>query len=96
LVVGSVTGWMSLSKASSAKKHCDGNVCTPEARDDLDTSLKLARVSDVSFGVALVGAAVGVIALISSSKSSGERAPRAQHSIEPVISPRFIGMQGSF
>jgi hypothetical protein len=96
LAVGSVSGWMSLSKASSAKEHCDGNACTPEARDDLDSSLTLATVSDVSFGVALVGVAVGVVALLSSGKSPRERAAPTARSIEPVISSRFVGMRGSF
>jgi hypothetical protein len=96
VVVGSVSGWMSISKASSAKEHCVGNACTPEARDDLDASLTLATVSDVSFGAALVGAAVGVVALMSSGKSSPERVARAPRSIRPVMSPRFIGMAGSF
>ncbi len=96
VVVGSVSGWMSISKASSAKEHCVGNACTPEARDDLDASLTLATVSDVSFGAALVGAAVGVVALVSSGKRSPERVARAPRSIQPVMSPRFIGMAGSF
>jgi hypothetical protein len=96
VVVGSVSGWMSLSKASSAKEHCDGNACTPEARDDLDASLSLATVSNVSFGVAAVGAAVGVVALLSSGSGPVERTARARRSIEPVISPRFVGVKGSF
>lgn len=62
VVVGTVTGIVSLTAASSAKNYCTANgACTPEAQPDIDRSKGFAVASDVAFGVAIAGAAVGVI-----------------------------------
>jgi hypothetical protein len=94
LVVGSVTGVLSLSKASSAEEQCDGNACKEAAGDDIDGSKSLANVSNVAFGVGAVGIGVGVFGLLS---SGGEpKTGRAKPGVEPLVGTRFVGMRGVF
>ena len=85
LVVGSVTGLMTLSKASSVKSEC-GNAsktCTsPGAISDLNSGNSLATVSTVSFAVAGAGAAVAVVSLI-----LGHRPPDAAPASAPPADP---------
>jgi hypothetical protein len=59
LAVAGVTGVMSISAASVARDHCDGNLCSPAARDDIDSSKMLANVANVSFVIGVLGAGYG-------------------------------------
>lgn len=93
LLVGGVSGVLSLGKASDAKGQCDGNRCPSSAQDDIDASKSWAAVSNVGFAVAIVGAGVGVYGLVSSKK--GAEKPVARRT-EPVVGPRFIGVAGRF
>jgi hypothetical protein len=67
VLVGTTTGILSLSRAASAKEQCDGTSCWPQAREDADSSKRLATVSNISFGVGLVGIGIGLAALLTSS-----------------------------
>jgi hypothetical protein len=93
LLVGGVSGVLSLGKASDAKGQCDANRCPSSAQDDIDASKSWATVSNVGFAVAIVGAGVGVYGLLSSKK--GAEKPVARRT-EPVVGPRFIGVAGRF
>jgi hypothetical protein len=62
VVVGSITGIVALTKASSLSNECTGVHCPRSAQGDLDTSRTMGTVSTVSFVVAGVGAAVAVVA----------------------------------
>jgi hypothetical protein len=95
--VGSVTGLMSLSKASAAEEDCQDNKCPPSAQDDIDSSKTLANISNVGFAVGLVGIGVGIYGLLSSKPASSERPPTARApKFEPVVAGRFIGLRGRF
>jgi hypothetical protein len=61
LVVGSVAGIISLSKTSSIKGSCSGNVCPVSQVSNIDSAKSAATISNVGFGFAIVGAAVGVL-----------------------------------
>ena len=73
LVLGAITGGVSISQTNTLKDSCGTNVtsCTVNA-DDYSTANTLANVSNVSFAVAGVGAVVGVIGLL---MSGGEEQP---------------------
>ena len=89
LAVGSVTGILSLSKASRAKDHCEDNACREAARDDIDGSKTLANVSNVAFAVGVVGIGVGVYGLLSSGKerkTAVEPGPESSRSWEAAFS----------
>jgi F0F1-type ATP synthase membrane subunit c/vacuolar-type H+-ATPase subunit K len=79
LIVGAVTGGMSLTDAKKAKMSCDEETgaCNELAREPLARSRTLAHVSTTGFVIAGVGAAVGVIGLVLAlgEESDGEDAP---------------------
>ncbi len=93
IAVGSVAGVLSLSKTSSAKEHCTGDRCSSEARADLDSSLLLANVSNIGFGVGVVGAAIFVVAILTAD--SAPAAPRAG-TLTPTFGLGGSGLRGSF
>ena len=94
IVVGSVTGIMSLSKTSSVKDQCDGNRCPTSAESDADSAKTLANVSNIGFGVGIVGIGIGIYGLLSSGSSSPQTVGRAR-SFEPVVGARFVGVRGT-
>lgn len=61
IVVGSVAGLVSLKHSAALDDHCEGFTCDKGATDDLSTARSWARVSNVSFVIAGVGAVAGVI-----------------------------------
>ena len=99
IVAGSVTGVMSLSRASAAKDQCDGSRCPPEAEDEIDSSKTLGNISNIAFAVGVVGIGVGVWQLLATSSGPTEqvavhRAPKLR--VEPTIAFNRIGVRGSF
>ena len=87
-VVGSLAGIGSLAKASSAKLGCRGNVCPLRNQADADASTTLANVSDVGFAFALVGAGVGIYALVTQKPAAP---PSAKASFVPFVTPFGAG-----
>lgn len=75
VVVGSATGALSLSRANSAKDFCDGNVCSSEARDDIDSSKSLANVSNIAFGVGIIAGLYAAFTFLSRPDSPAAPAP---------------------
>ncbi len=62
VLVGTVTGVMSLSAVSSAKSGCiDAKQCPPATYDDIDRARTLGNVSTVSFVLAGGGVALAVV-----------------------------------
>jgi hypothetical protein len=70
LLVGGITGLMSLASASSARNSCTGNVCMPAAQGDINSSKTLANVSDVGFAAGIAGVAVGSILFFATTPRS--------------------------
>jgi hypothetical protein len=106
LGVGSVAGILSIGKTNSIKDECDKvGECPDSASPDHSSAQTLATVSNVGFGVALVGAAVGTIALLT-GPSSGSGATAAQTwsarrsrpsaSVVPLVGIGSVGVRGTF
>jgi hypothetical protein len=74
VVVGAITGGLSLSAASDVKDECTDNVCPRRLEEDGDRSLTLAHVSTASFIVAGVGAALAGVGLVLTFTADDERA----------------------
>lgn len=91
LVVGTVTGLMTLSTASTVKDTCrpDGR-CPPGAQSDLDSASTTGTISTIGFIVGIAGAAVGVAGIFMSEPSTD--APRTGLRIVPTID----GVAGTF
>ena len=94
LVLGSITGVMSLSKTSSIKNNCKGNTCPASQQSDIDSANSLATVSTIGFVVGGAGAAVGVIGLILWS-GEGKKEGHAA-SVTPWVGLGSAGVRGSF
>ncbi|HEY1535551.1 MAG TPA: hypothetical protein VGF76_16130 [Polyangiaceae bacterium] len=96
LIVGGITGALAFGKASD----CPNKVC--KTQSDLDSAKSMATVSTVTFGVGIVGVAVGTILLLTGNHQS--EAPPAQALSRPApklaVQPWFglnsAGLMGSF
>jgi hypothetical protein len=102
LVAGGVTGWLAFSKSGALEDECGGKVCPTRYESDLDSARRMGWVSNVSFGVAVVGTAVGVAALLSDEGSSqSDRAgvrvghPRGR-TVSPSVGLGHVGLSGQF
>jgi hypothetical protein len=87
LVVGSVTGLMTLSKASTVKNDCKTMTCTkPDDISALNSGNSLATVSTIGFAVAGAGAVVAVVSLIVGHKAA-EPAPASAPPSDSDVAP---------
>jgi hypothetical protein len=92
LIAGSVTGALTMSRASSIKESCEGNRCPSSKQGDIDSAKTLGLISTISFGVAGVGAAIGVIGLLRKPKT--EETGKVQ--VSPWIGLNSAGVIGQF
>jgi hypothetical protein len=90
LLVGSVAGAAGFASAGSAKSHCTGNACAPDAQGPINDAKTWATISDVGFVVAGVGAAVGAGLLL------WGRPERAAPSASLSIGPGSVGVRGTW
>ena len=90
LVLGAITGGVAAGQMDGIAKACGADkLCPQGAAADLDATNTLANVSNVSFVVAGVGAAVGVTLLL---LPRGDSKPRTSL----VLGPSFVGVKGAF
>lgn len=86
IVLGSITGGLSLAKTSDAKsRYCDGSMCDAAAAPALDEANALANVSNVAFALAAVGVGVGVYGLLAPPKTTSRATavPRGRFAVGP-------------
>ena len=91
LVVGGITGILAMSKHSTLKDECT-STCPPSAQSDLDGYHTMGTISTVGFIVAGVGAAAGVVLLVTQPKATVTTGLR----IVPTIGLGSLGAVGSF
>lgn len=99
LIVGSITGALSLAKTSSIKgsSACVGNVCNPSEDGDLSSARTMATVSTVSFIAAGVGAVVGVVGIFTGrAKTPANTEQTARIWCEPTVGVGVVGLRGGF
>lgn len=63
LGVGTATGLMTYSSASSLQSQCESSICDPSAKSELGSALTLSTVSTISFVAAGVGLVAGIVGL---------------------------------
>jgi hypothetical protein len=91
VLVGTITGAMSLSAVSTAKSGCvDSKFCPPATYDDIDRARSLGNVSTVSFVLAGLGAGAAVAGYFW-GKSEGK-----QPSVGLLLGPGAIAASGTF
>jgi hypothetical protein len=64
LVVGTVTGIVALVRGKDLQDRCDNDVCHPAEKSDFESGLASAHVATVSFAVAGLGAAIGIVGVV--------------------------------
>jgi hypothetical protein len=95
VAVGSVTGLLSLSKASSVKSACDGTLCPRSIDSDLQSGRTLGTVSTIAFVVGGAGLAAGVVGLLITPHKESPPAATTS-SVTPWIGPGSAGLAGRF
>ena len=95
LAVGTVTGIISLSKASAAKPSCVDHRCPPEVHDDVDTAKTMGTVSTVAFAAGGVGLAGAIVALVWLRPAAAPKTS-ALASLTPLLGLGTIGLKGLF
>jgi hypothetical protein len=102
LAVGTATGILWLKARSDVKSACGGLSCS--AQSDSEQSRfntdkgrydTFGTLSGVGFGVALVGAASGVVLLMTEAKEPAD-AQTKQAGIHPYVGPGLVGVYGAF
>ena len=96
ILVGAITGGLSLSAAADAKDGCVEQRCPVENQSDADSSTALAHVSTIGFVVAGVGAGLGVVGLFLSGDDDSESSEAAAVRLEPTLGLGVVGLQGRF
>lgn len=94
-ILGSVFGALSISLYGDVAPACDGGVCPPSTWDDYDRGVVYGWVSTGAFAVAGVGLGLGVLGLFLPSGGSAET-KAASARVEPVVTPTFVGVRGTF
>lgn len=90
LGVGAVTGLVAMNKKSTL--DCMENSCTRDRLNDVQAYNSLRTVSTIGSVGGAVLAAVGGVLLLAAPSSAPERSAR----VEPVLSPSWVGMRGTF
>jgi hypothetical protein len=107
IVVGSITGVLSISKANAAKAvpasqgGCLNDQCGAGTHSDIDASEALGNISTAAFIAGGAGLVLGVTSLVllvkRSQRSTGANAARPrQGSVSPCIGPLGGCVRGSF
>ena len=101
ILVGSVTGFLTLSKTSTLRDACRDGRCPPSSQSDIDSASATGAVSTVAFVIGGVGLAAGVVGIL--VRGSSTETPRASGSAHARQAPSGIrvvptvnGVVGSF
>jgi len=96
VAAGSATGVYSLSLTHSAKQHCQGNACAPEAKRDIDGAKTFANVSNVAFGVGIAALGVAAWQFFSHRPHKPSEEPPKAAPIEAQVGFGSLGVRGAF
>ena len=95
LVTFAVAGLIANSRYNSAETDCLAGTCN---EDDLSAINRGALIADIGLGLAIAGAAVGVVWLIVGGKKSDDSSAGNRPSLSPTFSAQHAGLslQGAF
>lgn len=95
VIVGAITGGLSLARASDFKDSCPSKQnCPMSTKPVQEESITLAHVSTASLAVAGVGAAVGAVFL--ALALTGDGPDEGGATAAAVLGPGWMGLQGRF
>lgn len=102
LAVGAATGILWLKARSDIKSACGGLACAAQTAGEqsrFDDNKRrydtFGTLSGVGFGVGVIGAASGVVLLMTESNEPTDAAPQ-RASIHPYVGPNSLGVSGAF
>jgi hypothetical protein len=96
LIVGAITGGLSLARTSKLGDECPTDKTCPsngKGPADIAAATTLANVSNVTFALGAAGVVTGIVGLV---LSRGDRHPKAAAAIQPVVGPGTLGVVGVF
>jgi hypothetical protein len=100
LVVGPITGLVAVGDHSKLQSNCTNGTCGPSQQDNLNSYHSMGTLSTIGFVVAGVGAAAGVILLVTQPKGENPSAtpPATANGLHvvPVVGVGSIGALGTF
>lgn len=102
VLVGALYGADSMHSTNTAKERCVDGRCPPSSFEFIDSARTSAAISNVAFGVAIVGFGVGVYGLLAKPSSSSDEEAPDYHPAPPGISlnvnvgPGSVALTGSF
>lgn len=99
IVVGAITGAMSVSRAGDVEKVCPAGMCANQATLDKtkptnDSAFVLANVSNVAFALGVVGVGFGVTGILLSG--SAEKKNETATTVRVFVGPNSVGLRGTF
>ncbi len=94
LVVGAITGLVSISKVNAFKGMCSMGSCPAKFASDGKTANTFATVSDIGFIVGGVGVAAGVTLILWPGKKTADSAPTTGLALSP--GPGSVSLSGRF
>jgi hypothetical protein len=97
LLLGTITGAVSLAQVGTLKSQCKNDLCNPSEQGTLNSAKAPGVVSDFGFGVGIAGVAAGVVLLIVRPGAPKDSAPpTAGFRVEPWVGPLSMGAVGRF
>ncbi|MBI4956827.1 MAG: PEGA domain-containing protein [Myxococcales bacterium] len=98
LLIGTITGGVSLARARDLAADCPGDVCAPDRQPDIDRTIALANAANASFVLAGLGAAAAVVGLFvgPAPTAGGEAETQAQARLRLELGPGALGLCGAF
>lgn len=95
LIAGTVTGILAITKKNDLE--CPSKQCPPSQHDKLDSANTMAMISNVGFGVGIVGVAVGTVLLVAGGKKTEAPPPTTtSFRARPFVTANSVGLAGSF
>jgi hypothetical protein len=99
LVVGTVTGILTLTEASAARSQCPNDVCTADGFAQAESARALGTVSTVSFIVAGTGAALALTSYFIGKSGAADarvREPSPSRAATVGVGPGGFMLRGTF
>jgi hypothetical protein len=102
VLIGSITGMMSISQTDTLKLACGGGRCPASRQGEIDSANSLATVSTISFVAGGVGVAVGVTGLVmlltkpAPTTTGAQNRPLQQGWVRPWVGAGMGGIEGAF
>ncbi len=95
VVVGTITGAVTLSQAGTLHMSCKNNVCPSGDQINIDAANRVANISNASFAIGAAGVVVGVVGVFM-RPGQPARPGAAALTLTPVIGPGVVGLRGGF